>query len=90
MSGEPWAPLTVRHARIVTAAAAGGINVRGVECAFMVCDVSGFVPAIAVPTVRGLRELVPCLDAVSIDLECTDAERPVLRALVDSLWRSCR
>jgi hypothetical protein len=70
-----------REIHIITAAAAGGIRVRGIECAYLVRDASGAFPDVAVKTVEDLRELIPALHPVGTTLECTDAERQELRTL---------
>lgn len=79
-------PMNVQTLRIISAAAAGGrIVVRGNDFAFLVRDDSGATADIAVETADDLRELVPALRPASIALDCTDAERPALTALVDSI-----
>ncbi len=72
---EAWTPITMREVRIVTAAAAGGIRVRGVECAYLVQDATGEAADIAVPTADGLRELISALRPARITFRCTVAER---------------
>jgi hypothetical protein len=70
---------------IVTAAPAGGIRVHGEEFAYLVRDVQGLVSDIAVSTASGLRTLVPALHPAAITFLRSDAERPAMSALVESL-----
>lgn len=72
---------TCGSARIVTAAAAGGICVRGTVCSYIIQDLSGGGEDIAIPTAEGLRELLAVLRPAQIEFVCTEAERTVLRTL---------
>jgi hypothetical protein len=85
-----WVPITMSEVRIVTSAAFGEkIIVKGIECEYMVCDGDGN-NGIAVKNIDDLRELVPSLRPACITLDCTDAERPVLLALVQAIKQDRR
>ena len=87
---EAWEPLTMRAVRIVSAAAAGGIRTRGESFEYLVRDATGEGPDIAVRIADDLLELVPALRPASIALECADAERPALLALVATIRQDRR
>jgi hypothetical protein len=87
---DSWARITMQEIGIFTAAVVGRIRVRGIDYGFSVQDMTGKEQSIAVLTADHLRELLPTLRPARIDLHCTDAERPALRALVDSIRQDRR
>jgi hypothetical protein len=68
---------------IVTAASIGGIRVEGKDFQFLVRGAAE--QPIVVGSAAGLREMMAVLAPDSITFECTDAERPGMSLLVESL-----
>ena len=97
-SDNAWAQLVMREVHIVTPRGMGGegtLYVRGevLHDPYLVMGVdehSGKASCIAVRSMEALRELVPALHPASITYQCSDDERPAMRALVEALQQDRR